>query len=283
MTDRGYNNFYTPYEHESYQHFHRTPTDEEILMPLTQKLEELSKQISKLISLQEESSKAKQVAYCELCNGDHPTGHCPPLTEVQLSHIIKVSNCELCDGDHPTGHCPPMTDVQFAQMIKQMANKQSMEVQTNTQTTHEKDNILKMNEECGESVGEVVEKGEEERMFDGCGVVKIMKEIETPQEVELPQECPCMNETNTVDNEEVMIVAEENEGLFSKEISCELKKEMEYKAEIDRVMDEICALFNKKELGRIWTPQYLYLKFMEFLPNRRKKTDDVLSVLFWPP
>ncbi|KAK2447231.1 hypothetical protein QL285_006610 [Trifolium repens] len=114
MTDRGYNNFYTPDEYESYQQFHRTPTYEEILMPLTQKFEELSKQISKLISLQEESSKAKQVAYCELCNGDHPTGHCPPLTEVQLSHIIKVSNCELCDGDHATGHCPPMTDVQFA-------------------------------------------------------------------------------------------------------------------------------------------------------------------------
>ncbi|KAK2400458.1 hypothetical protein QL285_050157 [Trifolium repens] len=99
MTDRGNNNFYTPDEYESYQQFHRTPTHEEILMPLTQQLEELSKQISKLISLQEESIKAKQ-----------------------------VSNCELCDGDHPTGHCPPMTDVQFAQMIKQMANKQSMEV-----------------------------------------------------------------------------------------------------------------------------------------------------------
>ena len=157
MTDRGYNNFYTPDEYESYQQFHRTPTHEEIF--LTQQLEELSKQISNLISLQEESIKAKQVAYCELCN-----------------------------GDHPTGHCPPMTDVQFDQMIKQMANKQSMEVQTNPQTTHEKDNILKKNEECGESVEEVVEKGEEERKFERGGVVKIVKEIETPQEVELPQE-----------------------------------------------------------------------------------------------
>ncbi|KAK2449854.1 hypothetical protein QL285_009009 [Trifolium repens] len=252
MTDRGYNNFYTPDEYESYQQFHRTPTHEEIF--LTQQLEELSKQISNLISLQEESIKAKQVAYCELCN-----------------------------GDHPTGHCPPMTDVQFDQMIKQMANKQSMEVQTNPQTTHEKDNILKKNEECGESVEEVVEKGEEERKVERGGVVKIVKEIETPQEVELPQEWPCTNEANTVDNEEVMIVAEENEGLFSKEISCEQKKEIENKAAIDRVIDEICALFNKNELGRIWTPQYLFLKFMEFLPNRRKKTDDVVSVSFWPP
>ncbi|KAK2387672.1 hypothetical protein QL285_061422 [Trifolium repens] len=252
MTDRGYNNFYTPDEYESYQQFHRTPTHEEIF--LTQQLEELSKQISNLISLQEESIKAKQVAYCELCN-----------------------------GDHPTGHCPPMTDVQFDQMIKQMANKQSMEVQTNPQTTHEKDNILKKNEECGESVEEVVEKGEEERKVERGGVMKIVKEIETPQEVELPQEWPCTNEANTVDNEEVMIVAEENEGLFSKEISCEQKKEIENKAAIDRVIDEICALFNKNELGRIWTPQYLFLKFMEFLPNRRKKTDDVVSVSFWPP
>ncbi|KAK2415305.1 hypothetical protein QL285_037796 [Trifolium repens] len=252
MTDRGYNNFYTPDEYESYQQFHRTPTHEEIF--LTQQLEELSKQISNLISLQEESIKAKQVAYCELCN-----------------------------GDHPTGHCPPMTDVQFDQMIKQMANKQSMEVQTNPQTTHEKDNILKKNEECGESVEEVVEKGEEERKVERGGVGKIVKEIETPQEVELPQEWPCTNEANTVDNEEVMIVAEENEGLFSKEISCEQKKEIENKAAIHRVIDEICALFNKNELGRIWTPQYLFLKFMEFLPNRRKKTDDVVSVSFWLP
>ncbi|KAK2361734.1 hypothetical protein QL285_086855 [Trifolium repens] len=251
MTDRGYNNFYTPDEYESYQQFHRTLTHEEIF--LTQQLEELSKQISNLISLQEESIKAKQVAHCE-----------------------------LCDGNHPTGHCPPMTDVQFDQMIKQMANKQSMEVQTNTHTIHdEKENNL-TNEECGECV-EDVEKGEEERIVERGGVVKIVKEIETPQEVELPQEWPCTNQANIVDNEEVMIDAEVIEGLLHKEIAYEQKKEIENKEEIDRVIDEICALFNKNEFGRIWTPQYLFLKFMEFLPNRRKKTDDVLSVLFWPP
>ncbi|WJX18782.1 hypothetical protein P8452_08546 [Trifolium repens] len=37
--------------------------------------------MSKLICLQEEPSKAKQVAFCELCTGDHPTGHCPPTNE----------------------------------------------------------------------------------------------------------------------------------------------------------------------------------------------------------
>ncbi|MCI82488.1 hypothetical protein A2U01_0103762, partial [Trifolium medium] len=50
----------------------------------------------------------------------------------------------------------------------------------------------------------------------------------------------CTEGTNTVD--EVMRVVEENEGLFSKEESFEQKKEMENKAEIDRVIDEICAL-----------------------------------------
>ncbi|KAK2454352.1 hypothetical protein QL285_001921 [Trifolium repens] len=251
MTDRGYNNFYTPDEYESYQQFHRTPTHEEIF--LTQQLEELSKQISNLISLQEESIKAKQVAYCELCN-----------------------------GDHPTGHCPPMTDEQFDQMIKQMANKQSMEVQTNTQTNpDEKDSILP--EEFGESVEEDIEKNEEERIVERGGVVKKVKEMDTPHEVELPQEIPCIEKVNTVDSEKEVMDTKENDGLFDKEESYELKKEMEHKAEIDRVIDEIRALFNKKELGRIWTPQHLYLKFMEFLPNRRKKTDDVISVSFWPP
>ncbi|KAK2372682.1 hypothetical protein QL285_073796 [Trifolium repens] len=251
MTDRGYNNFYTPDEYESYQQFHRTPTHEEIF--LTQQLEELSKQISNLISLQEESIKAKQVAYCELCN-----------------------------GDHPTGHCPPMTDVQFDQMIKQMANKQSMEVQTNTQTNpDEKDSILP--EEYGESVEEDIEKNEEERIVERGGVVKKVKEMDTPHEVELPQEIPCIEKVNTVDSEKEVMDTNENDGLFDKEESYELKKEIENKAEIDRVIDEIRALFNKKELGRIWTPQYLYLKFMEFLPNQRKKTDDVISVSFWPP
>ncbi|CAJ2655269.1 unnamed protein product [Trifolium pratense] len=48
---------------------------------LTNTVEELSKQMSKLITLQEGSGKAKQVASCELCTGDHPTGHCPPSHE----------------------------------------------------------------------------------------------------------------------------------------------------------------------------------------------------------
>ncbi|KAK2366473.1 hypothetical protein QL285_079853 [Trifolium repens] len=120
-------------------------------------------------------------------------------------------------------------------------------------------------------------------MFKRCGVEKIAEEPKTPHKIELPQEFPSTEEDDTVDNEEMMMDVEVIEGLLHKEIAYEQKKEIENKEEIDRVIDEICALFHKKKLGRIWTPQYLYLKFMEFLPNQRKKTDDVISVSFWPP
>ncbi|MCI95800.1 resistance protein, partial [Trifolium medium] len=53
-----------------------------------------------------------------------------------------------------------------------------------------------------------------------------------------------------------MLDAKDSEGLFCKEESIEQRKELENKAEIDRVIDEICALFNNKALGRIWTPQH---------------------------
>jgi hypothetical protein len=56
------------------------------------------------------------------------------------------------------------------------------------------------------------------------------------------------------------------------------------KAEIDEVVESICALFNKQlRRRRTWTPHHLYFKFMQFLPNKLKSKDDVLSVSFWPP
>lgn len=52
---------------------------------LTQIVEELTKQLSKLPKqlkeMHEASSKPQQVAFCELCTGDHPTGFCPPINE----------------------------------------------------------------------------------------------------------------------------------------------------------------------------------------------------------
>ncbi|KEH19504.1 hypothetical protein MTR_8g461570 [Medicago truncatula] len=78
-------------------------------------------------------------------------------------------------------------------------------------------------------------------------------------------------------------MAEKQERLLSKEELCEQKGMKVSKAEIDRVIDEICTLFSKLELGRVWTPHQLYFKFMEFLPKRRNTKDDVLSVSFWSP
>lgn len=51
----------------------------------------------------------------------------------------------------------------------------------------------------------------------------------------------------------MMMVAEKREGLLNMEQSYEQKGVKENKAGIDRVIEEICALFNKKKLGRIWT------------------------------
>ncbi|MCI48216.1 hypothetical protein A2U01_0069459, partial [Trifolium medium] len=48
---------------------------------LTNTVDQLSKQMTKMLNYQEEANKAKHVASCELCTGDHPTGHCPPANE----------------------------------------------------------------------------------------------------------------------------------------------------------------------------------------------------------
>ncbi|XP_045799664.1 transcription factor SPT20 homolog [Trifolium pratense] len=260
MTDRGYYNFYTPGEYESYQQFppyNYGQTSEA-------RLEET---MIKFMEMQQQQNQQWQQQLQQMNE---------QMQQMQDQHQQYLKN-SLARAKN--------LENQLVQLTKQLANNnyQGGTFQTNTQTTpDEKDNNPMKNEESGESVKDV-ENNEEERMCDGCGVEKIVEEIETPKEVELPQESPCIQNTSTVDNEEVMMAAEEIEGLLDKEISIEQKREMENQTLIDRVIDEICALFNKKELGRIWTPQHLYLKFMEFLPNRRKKTDDVLSVSFWPP
>ncbi|KAK2381666.1 hypothetical protein QL285_069257 [Trifolium repens] len=52
---------------------------------------------------------------------------------------------------------------------------------------------------------------------------------------------------------------------------------------IDEAIEFVCALLSHNQLGKEWTPYYMYQKFMEFLPNQRKKKDDVVYVSFWPP
>jgi hypothetical protein len=143
----------------------------------------------------------------------------------------------------------------------EMIQAQIMDNKANIQSTHD-----------GEIVGEGVVELEED----------IMKEIETPLEKELPQERSDSEKAKTVDNGEVIEVVEKKERLLSKEETFEQKGKKVSKAKIDRVIDEICALF-KSKLRRTWTPHHLYLKFMEFLPERRNTKDDVLSVSFWPP
>ncbi|KAK2367053.1 hypothetical protein QL285_080381 [Trifolium repens] len=245
MTDRGYNNFYTPDEYESYQ---QCPLDNYGQTPEAR----LEETMIKFMEMQQQISQMQQM------QDQHQ--------QYLKNSLARSKNMEI----------------QISQIAEQMAITQSMEVQTNTQTNpDEKDSILP--EEYGESVEEDIEKKEEERIVERGGVVKKVKEMDTPHEVELPQEIPCIEKVNTVDSEKVVMDTKENDGLFDKEESYEQKKEIENKAEMDRVIDEICALFNKKKLGRTWTPHNLYFKFMEFLPNQRKKTDDVLSVSFWPP
>jgi len=79
------------------------------------------------------------------------------------------------------------------------------------------------------------------------------------------------------------MVAEKKERLLSKEESMQERGKKVSEVEIDRVIEEICALFNKPNLGRIWTPHQQYFKFIEFLPKRRITKDDVMFVSFWPP
>jgi len=49
------------------------------------------------------------------------------------------------------------------------------------------------------------------------------EEIETPQKIELPQEWSHIEEAKTVENEQVMMIAEKKEGLLNMEQSYEQK------------------------------------------------------------
>ena len=99
---------------------------------------------------------------------------------------------------------------------------------------------------------------------------------------EIVEEVVVQNEVVTIVDIEEATVVEKKERLLIKEDLMVTRGKKMNKVEIDRVIDEINALF-KPKLGRSWTPSLLFLKFMEFLPKRRVSKDDVLSVSFWPP
>jgi hypothetical protein len=57
----------------------------------------------------------------------------------------------------------------------------------------------------------------------------------------------------------------------------------EEKAEIDKVIDMICALFATVKLKRVWKQYPLFLKFLGFLTKKRKKTDDIFHLSYKTP
>lgn len=63
---------------------------------LTQTTKELTKQLSKfpqkLKEMQKVPNKHQQVAYCELCNGDHPKGN------INATLVIKEETLKLWSG-----------------------------------------------------------------------------------------------------------------------------------------------------------------------------------------
>jgi hypothetical protein len=185
------------------------------------------------------------------------------VIENTLNIFMQQSMINMQDTSQRLKNLSLQLELIQAQIMDNQANNQSI--------LGEQENNPNMFERVGEIVEEVVVQNEEVTTLEECGA---------PHKDELPQERSNIEVANTVDNGEVIEVVEER--LLSKEETFEQKGKKVSKAEIYRVIDEICALF-KPKFRRSWTPHQLYLKFMEFLPKRRVSKDDVLSVSFWPP
>ncbi|KAK2397155.1 hypothetical protein QL285_058761 [Trifolium repens] len=298
---------------------------------LTQTVEEFTKQLSKLVSIQEVSNKSKHIAYCELCSGDHPTGYCPPSNE-EVNYM----------GNHHKNTNAAIENIET--QLGQMANMQGGTFTANTET-HPKEHYRSISTRSGEVIGkgigdnletdrvvvelnekqegekeeseketevkskegELVENEKNERsekeengeVFEN-NVEKLFggeaTSMNNPYKIKLPYpHAPtkkrAIEEKVIEEYEELKKVVvgekdqnegEEEEKLVEKEKENNQERVKVNKAEIDEVVESICALFNK-QLRRTWTPHHLYFNFMEFLPNKLKSKDDVLSVSFWPP
>jgi hypothetical protein len=187
------------------------------------------------------------------------------VIENTLNVFMQQSMINMQDTNQRLKNLSLQIELIQAQIMDNQANNQS--------TLGEQENNPNMFERFREIVEEVVVQNEEVTTLEECGA---------PHKEELPQERSNMEVVKTVDIEEVMVV-EKKERLLIKEDLMEVRGKKVNKVEIDRVIDEICALFNKPKSRRTWTPSPLFLKFMEFLPKRRVSKDDVLSVSFWPP
>jgi len=97
----------------------------------------------------------------------------------------------------------------------EMMQAQIMDIRTNNQFLHEEEeDTSTKTEEFREIVEEEVDQTEEDTKLEGCGKTKISEEIESPHKVEFPQKLSYTEETETVDNKEVMMVAEKKERLL---------------------------------------------------------------------
>ncbi|MCI08202.1 hypothetical protein A2U01_0029277, partial [Trifolium medium] len=262
---------------------------------LTQALEELTKQLSKLPQqlkeMHEVPSKHKQVAYCELCNGDHSTGYCPSSNEEvnymgnQQRQGRHQGNTGYQRGNDPNygqgwrhdaglsniqhqyenyNHNSPQQDqtsnledtlvnqqnthasiknieTQLGQMANQMADMQGSrnpppDTQPNS-TEHEIfiriDEKIEVIEEFG---GENVVENKEEEGLEECGTMQILK-ITKPHVTQFPYSCPLAQEENSEGEEKKLVEKEEKNKQERVKIN---------KAEIDEVVESICALFNKQ-------------------------------------
>ncbi|KEH21754.1 hypothetical protein MTR_7g016020 [Medicago truncatula] len=132
----------------------------------------------------------------------------------------------------------------------EMMQEQIMDIQANIQSTHGKqENNSNTCEEVGTSVEKGVEDTEEDIILEECSTIKMTEELEPLHPIELPQERSYAEEAKTVDNGAVLIVTEKQEWILSKKESSEQKGKTTSEAKIDRVIDEICALFNKPRVG----------------------------------
>ncbi|GAU48428.1 hypothetical protein TSUD_405580 [Trifolium subterraneum] len=291
----------------------------------TQTVEELTKQLSKLTALQEGSEKTKQVAYCELCTGDHQNGYCPPSNEevnymeqeqnlhhlknieTQLSQMANLEGGTFTANTetNPNEHYKSISTRSGKVIGKDIGDNLETErvvVELNEKQEGEKEESEETEEKNkeGESVeNEKSDKEENGEVFEN--VKKLFSEegtsMNSPYKIKLPYP-PASTKKIAIEvkvieeNEELKKVVvgekdqnegEEEEKLVEKEEENNQERVKVNKAEIDEVIESICALFNQSQLRRTWTPHHFYYKFMKFLPNKLKAKDDVVSVSFWPP
>lgn len=249
MENYGCFNFYNQFEYEPYQQPYNNNFQQD--QTLSSQVQTLSNQVSQLTSQNQElKDTLNQFMQLTMTNQQNTTASFKNL-ETQMRQ----------QAQH------------MSQMSQILANQQGGTFTANTQNNP---NNIKP-EHCKATLtrsGKVIGEG----VNDNLTVERKIVENEGNEEEDVYGRSDT-EEAETVENDEAMKM----EWLLIKEESMEERGKKLNKVEIDRVIDEICSLFNKPKLGRIWTPHQLYLKFMEFLPKRRSTKDDVLSVSFWPP